>query len=108
MDARGERPGRCRHGHTTATRPEPGRPKNTYIREDQILPHRAAVAIPFADGSRPGGSGTMQVTAPADTADLIDQLRAAQVVPTYDPDTRTLRTSGADTAAVAVGKPADR
>jgi site-specific DNA recombinase len=36
---------RCRHGHTTATRPEPGRPKNTSIREDQILPHLAAVAI---------------------------------------------------------------
>jgi hypothetical protein len=36
---------RCRHGHTTATRPVPGRPKNTYIREDQILPHLTAIAI---------------------------------------------------------------
>jgi site-specific DNA recombinase len=95
---------RCRHGHTTATRPEPGRSKNTYIREDQILPHLAAVAILLADGSLPGGSGTMQITAPAETADLIDELRAAHVVLTYDPDTRTLRTSGADTAAVAVGQ----
>jgi site-specific DNA recombinase len=54
---------RCRHGHTTATRPEPGRPKNTYIREDQILPHLAAVAILLAGGSRPGDNGTAQITA---------------------------------------------
>src|SRR5580693_5458909 len=28
---------RCRHGHTSATHPEPGRPPNTYVREDQIM-----------------------------------------------------------------------
>jgi hypothetical protein len=95
---------RCRHGHTTATRPEPGRPKNTYIREDQILPYLAAVAILLAGGSRPGDNRTAQITAPAETADLIDQLRAAHVVLTYDPDTRTLRTSGASVAAVAVAQ----
>ncbi len=36
---------RCRHGYTSATRPGPGRPPNTYVREDQILPHLAAIAI---------------------------------------------------------------
>jgi site-specific DNA recombinase len=36
---------RCRHGYTSANHPEPGRPKNTYVREEQILPHLAAVAI---------------------------------------------------------------
>ena len=36
---------RCRHGHTSAACPEPGRPKNTYVREDQILPRLAALAI---------------------------------------------------------------
>jgi len=39
---------RCRHGHTSAASPDPGRPKNTYVREDQILPHLAAVAILLA------------------------------------------------------------
>ena len=39
---------RCRHGYTSATRPDPGRPKNTYVREDQILPHLAAIAILLA------------------------------------------------------------
>jgi len=36
---------RCRHGYTSAARPESGRPGNTYVREDQILPHLAAIAI---------------------------------------------------------------
>ena len=36
---------RCRHGHTTATRPDPARPKNAYIREDQILARLPALAI---------------------------------------------------------------
>ena len=37
-------------------------------------------------------SGTVQVTGPAQTADLVDQLRASGAVLTYDPDTRTIRT----------------
>jgi site-specific DNA recombinase len=36
---------RCRHGYTSAARPRPGRPANTYVREDQIMPHLAAIAI---------------------------------------------------------------
>ncbi len=39
---------RCRHGHTSAARPDPGRPVNTYAREDQILPHLAAISILLA------------------------------------------------------------
>jgi hypothetical protein len=36
---------RCRHGYTSATRPDPARPKNLYIREDTILPRLAALVI---------------------------------------------------------------
>jgi len=43
---------RCRYGHTSATRPNPGRPKNAYVREDQILPHLAAIAILLACETR--------------------------------------------------------
>ena len=39
---------RCRHGYASATGPDPDRPKNTYVREDQILPHLAALAILLA------------------------------------------------------------
>jgi site-specific DNA recombinase len=95
---------RCRHGYTSATRPGPGRPKNTYVREDQILPHLAAMAILLCGDSHVPSSGTAQVTASAKTADLIDQLRASGVVLTYDPDTQTIRADGSNPVAVTAGR----
>ena len=29
---------RCRHGRTSAMAPDPARPRNTYVREDKLLP----------------------------------------------------------------------
>jgi site-specific DNA recombinase len=92
---------RCRHGHTTAARPEPGRPKNTYVREDQILPHLAAVAI-LLGRDHALSSDAAQITSPDQAAALIGQLRTAGITLTYDPDTRALRTSDSSIAAVAV------
>ena len=46
----------------------------------------------------------MQVIAPGEAAGLIDQLRAAGIILTYDPDTRTLRASDRNIAAVAIGQ----
>jgi site-specific DNA recombinase len=91
---------RCRHGYTSATGPQPGRPANAYIREDQLLPHLAAVSILLAVGSNLDNAGTMQVAAPGEVATLIGQLRAAAAVLTYDPGTHTLRSG--DNAAIAV------
>jgi Recombinase/Branched-chain amino acid transport system / permease component/Recombinase zinc beta ribbon domain len=68
---------RCRHGHSSATRPQPGRPGNTYVREDQILPHLAAIAILLTDPPETPGRRNRRlarVTGPASTATLIDQL----------------------------------
>ena len=95
---------RCRHGYASATSPDPGRPKNTYVREDQIQPHLAAVAILLASDGRPHGVGTAQATAPADTMRLIDGLRTTGVILVYDPDTKTLRTNGKSAVAITVGK----
>ena len=95
---------RCRHGRTSATGPGPGQAKNTYVREDQILPHLAALAILAADDAMAHDSGTVQLTGPAQTADLIDQLRASGAVLTDDPDTRTIRFDGHDTVAVATAQ----
>jgi site-specific DNA recombinase len=95
---------RCRHGYASATSPDPGRPKNTYVSEDQIQPHLAAVAILLASDGRPQGVGTAQATAPADTMRLIDELRTAGVILVYDPDTKTLRTDGKSAVAITVGK----
>ena len=97
---------RCRHGYTSATRPQPGRPGNTYVREDQIVPHLAAIAILLA-----GPPGTparanrrlAQVTGPASTAALIDQLRANGVVLTYGPQGRTLRAGSHEALSVTIG-----
>ena len=43
---------RCRHGHTSAATPDPGRPKNAYIREDRILPHLPALHL-LLTGTQP-------------------------------------------------------
>jgi site-specific DNA recombinase len=82
-------------------------PPNTYVRKDQIVPHLAAIGILLAG---PAGKPTRrnrslaQITGPAGTAALIDQLRADGVVLTYDPQDRTLRTDGHHALAVTIGK----
>jgi site-specific DNA recombinase len=97
---------RCRHGYTSAAVPDPAQPKNTYVREDQILPHLAALAILLAGpaGKPARGSRTRaQLTAPDGTAALIGQLHADGTVLTYDPDDRTLRADGLDARPVIIG-----
>ena len=91
---------RCRHGHTSAASPDPARPKNVYVREDQILPHLAAIAILHAGASHTKGDLTLQITTPAQTAGLIDQFRTAGITLTYDPDTQTIRAGGTHPLAV--------
>jgi hypothetical protein len=95
---------RCRHGYCSATVPDPARPKNIYLREDQILPHLAALSILLAGGGTPDPARRAGITAPAQTAALIDQLRATGTVLTYDPRDRTLRAGGHDTLSVTIGK----
>ena len=82
---------RCRHGYTSATRPDPGRPKNLYVREGQLLPHLAALPILHAshDRIRPSRKTSgAQVTAPAQAANLIDRLRLTATSLIYDPAAR--------------------
>ena len=96
---------RCRHGYTSAASPAV-RSRNTYVREDQILPHLAAIGILLAGsvGDTGGGKrGPAQVTGPVDAAALIDQLRADGIVLTYHPDKRTLRAGDRDAPSVTIG-----
>src|SRR6516162_4544863 len=94
---------RCRHGYTSADDPDPARPKNTYLREDQILPHLAALSILLAGGGTPDGPRHACITVPDRTADRIEKLRAAGTALTYDPHDRTLRAGGRDALSVAIG-----
>ena len=94
---------RCRHGYTSAVAPGPARPGNAYVREDQILPHLAAIAILLTAPAGPGSRGRARLAGPDSTATLIDQLRADRTVLTYDPDRRTLRAGGRDAPAVTIG-----
>ena len=93
---------RCRHGYCSAAVPGPGRPKNSYVREDQVLPHLAALSILLARGGTPEPARRVGIIIPAETADLIDQLRATGTVLTYDPCDRTVHAG--DDSAVAVGQ----
>jgi site-specific DNA recombinase len=95
---------RCRHGHISAAVPDPARPKTTYLREDEILPHLTALAILRAESGAQDRARQVGITAPAQVADLIDQLRADGVVLTYDPQERTLRADGHGTLSVASGR----
>ena len=94
---------RCRHGHCSATVPDPARPKNIYLREDRILPHLAALSILLAGDGTPDRARRAGITAPAQTAALIDQLHATGTVLTYDPRDRTLRAGGHDALSVTIG-----
>jgi site-specific DNA recombinase len=93
-------PPRIRQRH----RPRSARPKHTYLREDRILPHLAALAILLAGEGTPDHARQAGITAPAQTADLIDQPRVTGTVLTYDPDTRTIRAGDDTTVAVTVGQ----
>jgi hypothetical protein len=76
------------------------------VREDQILPRLAALAIlhPDRNHSPQGGErASAQVTAPAQAADLIDRLQAADVTLIYDLATWALRTDTNNSLAVTVG-----
>jgi hypothetical protein len=74
------------------------------VREVQILPHLAALAILHAGYGQAQGGGAVQATAPGEAAGLIDRLRASGVTLTYDPDTRSIRTGDSDSVAVTVGR----
>ena len=97
---------RCRHGHTSASAPDPGRPKNAYVREDRILPHLPALHVLLASPADGEGDGPRrrrtrrgidtrcQATPEAVTA----YLREQSISLTYEPATSTLYAGTGDAA----------
>jgi site-specific DNA recombinase len=94
---------RCRHGHTTAAAPDPGRPKNARVREDRILPHLPALCIllngaPAAEGRRRRTRRGAGVRLQASPDDVIAYLRERQITLACDPAEATLRADTGDAA----------
>jgi DNA invertase Pin-like site-specific DNA recombinase len=87
---------RCRHGHTSASKPDPDRPKNLYIREDRILGHLPALYLLLA------GPGPRHE--PSSTADVIAYLRDEEIILTYDPETRSLRADANEEVKIPIDR----
>lgn len=71
---------RCRHGSSSATTPEPGRPRNAYLCEDHVLPRLPALLLRIA---APGGGKPTPASA-------VEHLRAGGIELSYDAAARTL------------------
>jgi site-specific DNA recombinase len=100
---------RCRHGHTTATRPD----------AESLYPRGPDPAPPPGSGHpsrRPGHScgipkqDTKHTLVPAGAAEVIRCLRAKSITLIYDPDQHTLRaaTQGAASVTIDRGTTAER
>ena len=92
---------RCRHGHTTASAPDPDRAGNAYIREERILRHLPAVHLLLTG---PAGETRRRRTRRGTDVryrageDVAEYLRQQQFTLTYDPAAGTLRAGTGDAA----------
>ncbi|MFE5122716.1 zinc ribbon domain-containing protein [Streptomyces sp. NPDC056669] len=96
---------RCRHGHTSATRPMPGRTPNAYVREDQVLPHLSALLLRLThhdpDGAEP--MALIASAAPLSSADAVAHLRSEANSLTYDPAARSLTADTPRAERITIG-----
>ena len=79
---------RCRHGRTSATAPDPPRLKNTYVREDKLLPHLPALHLlltnPAARARRRTRAGA-EVRSTVSPGEVIAYLREHEITITWNP-----------------------
>jgi hypothetical protein len=93
---------RCRHGHTSAVPPDPGRPGNAYVREDRVLPRLPALHLllseaPAEERRRRTRRGA-DVRQQASPEDVIGYLREHAITLTFDPAAGTLHAGTAEAA----------
>jgi site-specific DNA recombinase len=85
---------RCRHGRTSAMAPDPARPKNTYVREDNLLPHLQALHLllttPAVRARRRTRAGA-DVRDTASPGDVIAYLREHEIALTWNPAAATVK-----------------
>src|ERR1700730_9866967 len=92
---------RCRHGRTSAMAPDPSRPKNTYVREDKLLPHLPALHLllttPAMRARRRTRAGN-DVTGTASPGEVIGYLRGHEIILTWNPAAATVQAGGTQTS----------
>jgi hypothetical protein len=92
---------RCRHGHTSATPPDPGRARNVYVREDRLLPRLPALHL-LLTGAEPSAGRRRRTRRGADARpavspeDVIGFLRENDVTLTWDQAAATLKPGTAE------------
>ena len=98
---------RCWHGHTSAMAPDPARPKNTYIREDKLLPHLPALHLllttPAVRARRRTRAGT-DVPGTVSPAEVIGYLREHEITLAWNPVPAALQARGTQTAKTVTVK----
>jgi DNA invertase Pin-like site-specific DNA recombinase len=103
---------RCRHGHTSATPPDPGRAKNGYVREDRLLPQLPALHL-LLTGAEPTAGRRRRTRRGADarpavsTEDVIPFLRERAIILTWDQAAGTLQAGRTEAAKTITGKQAN-
>jgi site-specific DNA recombinase len=98
---------RCRHGRTSAMGPDPARPKNTYVREDKVVPHLAALHLlltsPAVRARRRTRSGA-DVRSTASPGQVIGYLREHEITLTWDPAAAAVQARATETAKTVTVK----
>ncbi len=88
---------RCRHGHTSAAPPVPGRAKNAYVREDRLLAHLPALHLRLTGSEATAGPRRRRTRHGTDVRpavspeEAIRYLRDHQITLTWDPAAATLQ-----------------
>lgn len=92
---------RCRHGHTSAAAPDPGRPGNAYVREELILPRLPAL-YQLLTGAEPAAGRRRRTRRGADvhagvgSEETIGFLRERGITLTWDQAAGTVRVGTAE------------
>jgi hypothetical protein len=98
---------RCRHGRTSAMTPNPARPKNTYVREDKLLPPLPTLHLllttPVMRARRRTRAGT-DVRDTASPDKVIAYLREHEITITWNPAAAALQERATDTAKTVTVK----
>jgi hypothetical protein len=100
---------RCRHGYTSAAAPDPGRPKNAYLREDRALEHLPALRLLLTQTEPPRVRRRrtrrgIDVRPALNLQDTIRFFRESQIALIHDQATGTLQADKRETAKTIIRK----